>query len=154
MHKRFVAVSSVMVVCLFAALPQQIAYGQITSPSNNTFLIAGSNQEITWQSSRDSTSIVLLQYSTNGGHEWNYIGTSGIAAGSYEWVIPVGTNSFLCKVRMVKCTRKGYAQVSSTGIFSIAAVNPLSEINEVFSHRVISLSDSGKHHFNRIKWFK
>ena len=128
--------------------------GRVTSPANNSFLVAGSNQEISWNVTGDASSIVVLQYTTNGGATWNSIAPSGMAAGSYNWVIPVGTNSYLCKVRIVRYTSKGLIPVATTGNFSIANLNPYSQISAVFSHRVIALTDTTGHHFNRLWYFK
>ncbi len=154
MSNRFVAIASFLVMFALAVCCQQVAFGQITSPTNNSFLVAGSNQEITWNVKGDSSSIVVLQYTTNGGSSWNSIASSGMAAGSYNWVIPVGTNSFLCKVRIVRYTSKGLIPVSTTGNFSIANLNFYSQICAVFSRRVMALTDTTGHHFNRIKFFK
>ncbi|HQT92646.1 MAG TPA: hypothetical protein PL001_11545 [Candidatus Kryptobacter bacterium] len=154
MSRRFVAIASFLVVFALAVSCQQVAYGQVTSPANNSFLVAGSNQEISWNVTGDASSIVVLQYTTNGGATWNSIAPSGMAAGSYNWVIPVGTNSYLCKVRIVRYTSKGLIPVATTGNFSIANLNPYSQISAVFSHRVIALTDTTGHHFNRLWYFK
>ncbi len=154
MNRRFVAIASFLVITAFAASHQQVVYGQITSPATNSFLIAGANQEISWKVSHDSTSFVVLQYSTDAGYTWNTIASTGIAAGSYNWIIPVGTNSYRCKVRMVKFTRMGSIPLATTGNFSIATLNPTSYSSAVFSHRVIALTDTGGHHFNRVQFFK
>lgn len=153
MSRRFVAIASLLVISAIAVSSQQVAYGQITSPSTNSFVLAGVDQRISWNVTKDSTSIVVLQYSTDAGRNWNTIGTCGIAARSYDWIIPVAINSYLCKVRIVKYTAKGYTKVAETGNFSIARMFSLSTINEVFSHRVIALTDTSKHHFNRIQFF-
>lgn len=154
MNRRFVAIASFLVIFAIAALHQQVVYGQITSPATNSFQVAGADQQISWKVKNDSTSIVLLQYSTDGGQSWNYIASSGIAAGSYDWIIPVTINSFLCKVRIVKYTGRGFTTVATTGNFSIARMSPLSTINHVFSHRVMALTDTGTRHFNRLRFFK
>ncbi len=153
MRIRFVIIAATLVISAFAVSSRQMAYGQITSPGTNTFVLAGANQRISWNVGRDSKSIVLLQYSTDAGSTWNHIAATGIAAGSYNWVIPVTVNSFLCKVRMVKYTRREFTRVAETGNFSIARMFSYSTINEVFSHRVIALTDTSKHHYNRIQFF-
>ena len=154
MARRFVAIASFLVVSGFMLSHQQVVYGQITSPATNSFLIAGSSQKITWDFRGDPTRIVLLQFTTDGGRSWSPISSSGIAAGSYNWIIPVGTNSYLCKVRLVQFDRGQYRPLYATGIFSIARLNPRSEISSVFSHRVISLTDTTGHHFNRVRFFR
>jgi hypothetical protein len=151
---RFVAIASLLVIFAVTALHQQVAYGQITSPANNSFLIAGSNQEIVWKVSSDSTSLVVLQYSTDAGYSWNYVASTGIAAGSYNWVIPLSTNAYRCRVRLVKFTASGCIQIATSGNFSIASLDPSSQISAVFSHRVMVLADTSGHHFNRVQFFK
>ncbi len=148
------AITSLLVVLAIASSLQQVAYGQITSPAEYSNLTAGANQEITWKVKGDSACIVLLQYSTDAGLSWNYIATTGIAAGSYIWVIPVGISSYFCRVRIAKFTGAGYVQVASTGNFSIEMLNPTSGINAVFSHRVIVLLDNSKQHVGRTRFFK
>lgn len=154
-NRRFVVSASFFAVFLIVASQQRVAYGQkITSPSNNTFLAAGSDQPITWTLKKDTTSIVVLQYSVNGGWTWNYIGTTGIAAGSYDWITPVGVNAYFCLVRMVKFTQTGATTVASSGSFSIARLDPHSQISHAFTHRVISLSKSGRGHYKRHTFFR
>jgi len=149
MKKKFMAITSFLVMSAIGASQQQVVYGQIISPANNSFLTAGANQEISWRINDDSTSIVVLQYSTDAGYNWDCIASSGIAAGSYDWIIPATVNSYLCKVRIVKFTGRGETLIASSGIFSIAILDPWWSTNEVFSHRVIALTDTVKHHPHR-----
>ncbi len=154
MSRRLVVIAAVLVLFALAASNQQVVYGQITSPVTNSFLSAGSNQVISWDVKGDSTNIVVLQYTTDGGSNWNFIASTGMAARSYNWVIPVGTNSWLCKIRMVRYTKRGLIPIFTTGNFSIARLNPNSQISAVFSHRIIALTNTAGHHFNRLWYFK
>lgn len=154
MKKGFVGIASSLLFLAITGIIHQNGFGQINSPATNSFLVAGSDQKISWDVSKDSTSIVLLQYSTDAGRTWNLIASSGIAAGSYDWIVPPTINSFQCKMRMVSYSSKGFKSIASTGNFSIARVFPTSTINEVFSHRVIAVTDTGKKHYNRMRFFK
>lgn len=154
MNRRFVVIAAFLAVSALAASHDQVAQAQITSPSNNSFLTAGANQEISWKVKKDSTSIVTLQYSTDAGYSWNYIASTSIGAGTYEWIIPVGINAYSCEVRIVQFTASGYTTIASTGNFSIAILNPYTSANAVFSHRVVTLTATGKHHINRNQFFK
>ena len=136
--RTFAAMAGLLLMSAILATNGQSAYGQIISPSNNSFLTAGSNQEIAWVVNNDTTSIVVLQYSTDAGYSWNFIASTGIAAGEYQWVIPVGINSLACEVRIEKFTRSGGTTIASTRDFTITSVDRLANTNAVFSHRLIA----------------
>ncbi len=144
MNRKLLAFTSIFVILLLGDSHQQMAYGQITSPANYSYLTAGVDQEITWSVNGESPKTVLLQYSTDGGYTWNGIGSCAISSGSYDWVIPVGISSWACMVRIQKCDGKNYKTFASTGTFSIYVLNPSSGYQEVFSHRLVAPSSGGK----------
>jgi hypothetical protein len=144
MNKKSLVFTSIFVILLLGVSQQQMAYGQITSPANYSYLTAGADQEITWNVNGESPKTVLLQYSTDGGYTWNGIGSCAISSGSYDWVIPVGINSWACMVRIQKCDGKNYKTFASTGTFSINRLDPSVGCQEVFSHRLVATSSGVK----------
>lgn len=154
MKNMLMGIASLLFVCAMTGLDYKNVFGQIKSPATNSLLAAGSDQTISWDVTKDSTGIVLLQYSADDGKKWNLIASSGMAAGSYTWAIPPSINSSHCKMRIVKYSKKDFKTVASTGNFSIARMSLTSTINAVFSHRVITFANTGKRHINRIRIFK
>ncbi|HEY9165682.1 MAG TPA: hypothetical protein VIS48_05920 [Candidatus Kryptonia bacterium] len=147
MIRRIFVFASLLVILTLCISCQQTAYGQIRTPEKYSLLTAGSDQEITWNTQGDSASIILLQFSTDGGANWDYIGTSGVLAGTYNWVIPVTINSWDCMIRMEQYNGSRYETIASTGIFSINALDPSAYAQGVFSHHpIIHRSDIVRSH--------
>ncbi len=140
MIKNILSFTILFVISIFVICSYQLAYGQIKSPSSYSYLTAGNDQEITWNVNGDSASIVLLQYSSDGGSTWGYIASCGMLAGSYTWVIPVNIDSWQCMVRIEKYVGTRYVTLASTGIFSIRKIDPLMSVRGVFSHRVVDIN--------------
>ncbi len=114
-------------------------FGQITSPNFGSAVTAGSDETITWNVPVDSTAILLLQYSTDNGYSWNYLGSSGVSALSYTWHVPVGINSWNCIVRIQAYDWKsrGYLTVARSGSFSIRPLTPNYSGLEIYSHSAL-----------------
>jgi hypothetical protein len=71
----------------------------ITYPSGGDTLLAGSNSVITY-SSIGNSGYVNLDYSTDGGAEWDTIATNQLDDGDYRgWIVP-NTPSTNCKIRI------------------------------------------------------
>ena len=151
MKSRFVVIASIVVTLAFAASSGQSAFAQMISPADNSLLTAGNNELISWVVKDDTSSIVVLQYSTDDGFTWAFIASSGIAAGSYNWVIPVGINSSNCRLKIVKYTDHGYVSIAEAQHFAIMSVDPNSGVSAVFSHRVITITDKKKNHLHRFQ---
>ncbi len=137
MIRNMLSLTSLFVISSLGFFGQQTAEGQITSPADYLYLTSGTDQVITWNINGESHKTVMLQYSTDGGATWDYIGSCGISARSYDWVIPVTVNSWNCKVRIQEFDGNHYKTFASTGVFSIKSLDANSGYQEVFSHRHI-----------------
>lgn len=69
----------------------------LTSPNGGEEWVTGTVQNITWAST--NVSEVKIEYTTNGGTNWNIIANAVPSTGIYNWAIP-NTPSTTCKVRI------------------------------------------------------
>ena len=144
MKRSLMAIVVFLGIMAVAASDQQTVCGQIISPSNNSILTAGNDQVISWRPMKDSLSTVVLQYSTDGGFSWNYIASTGIAARSYDWIIPVDLGSYFCMIRMIGYNGTAYVTLATTGNFSVLTLDQRTSSSAVFSHRALALGNGGK----------
>lgn len=89
----------------------------ITYPQGGEVFIIASNPIITYTSTGTS-GYVSLDYSTDGGINWNLISSNETANGKYTWKIP-NTPSDKCKIRIKDVD--GYPSVISKGLFIIGS---------------------------------
>jgi hypothetical protein len=90
----------------------------LTAPDGGETWVVGSSQNITWVS-KSTVANVVLDYSTDGGANWNSIVSSATAsAGTYAWTVP-NTVSANCKVRVSDAANSATNSVSAKA-FSIA----------------------------------
>lgn len=90
---------------------------EVTKPNGGENFIAGTTQQITWNSTNVTT--VKIEYSTNSGLAWtliaNFVSTS---PSIYNWVVP-NTPSTQCKVRITSSTNSAIGDTSNA-IFTIS----------------------------------
>ncbi len=87
----------------------------VQSPNGGETLMAGTQQNITWQSQGEFQNI-YIQYSTHNGANWIPIATAA-NTGSYEWTVPA-LNSSQCLVRLSDTEYTNKNDVSD-GVFTI-----------------------------------
>ncbi|MFC1709566.1 hypothetical protein ACFL2J_05900 [Candidatus Omnitrophota bacterium] len=95
----------------------------ITSPDGDSIFVAGNSHNIVWDK-HDITGIsdVLLEFSYNGGSDWNYVVPAGnhlvTNSGSYGWTVDGSTISGDCKIRITD-PNESQATALSAGTFDI-----------------------------------
>jgi hypothetical protein len=73
---------------------------KILEPTAGFNWLASSQKTIKWQSSSNINNLVI-KLSTNNGVTWNIdVGTVIAAPGLYNWTIPAGINSNLCRIKI------------------------------------------------------
>ncbi|PKL78386.1 MAG: hypothetical protein CVV25_11755 [Ignavibacteriae bacterium HGW-Ignavibacteriae-4] len=103
----------------------------VTAPNGGENWCAGTTQTITWKS--DGVENVKLEYSTNGGSNWNVISASTQAStGSFSWTIPQGiTPGTTNQIRIsdaVKTTRNDLSNNSFTIVGEVSiATQPIAD---------------------------
>ncbi|MDD3804178.1 MAG: FlgD immunoglobulin-like domain containing protein, partial [bacterium] len=108
----------------FSIVPQSII---IDSPLAGDSWIIGRKYFLTW-SNIGSIATVRLQYSYNGGTDWNLIADNLSNTGSYEWTVP-NTPSLNCLVQVVNYTNTdvyGTSPVFSIPSQTIDILSPVS----------------------------
>ena len=94
----------------------------VTAPKNGDMFVAGTTQNITWNSA--NITHVKIELTTNNGATWAQISPMTPSNGLYQWVIPTGVNSSLCRVRISNAFNNGNPSAMSTGSFTINQVAP------------------------------
>ena len=82
----------------------------VTSPNGGEVWDIGSTHDITWSETGDNGSGVWLDYSTDGGNNWEEI-DSAFNNGSYSWTVPDDT-SMSCRVRVKSSKWNGGGDIS------------------------------------------
>ncbi len=92
----------------------------VTQPNGNEEWLAGSSNNITWQSGEVNN--VDIYYSTDNGTNWNKI-TTGVNAnlGTYSWSIPAGLSSSNALIKVVDSSNPAISD-SSDATFSIGTI--------------------------------
>lgn len=74
----------------------------LTSPAGGEIWNTEKPYFISWNYDNPTASYIYIEYSTDNGQNWNYIGYAPVAGteGSFEWTTPV-VNSDQCKVRIM-----------------------------------------------------
>ncbi len=98
-------------------------YLEITSPNGGEDWQEQSTHNITWSSGGDFLSQVKLDYSLDGGSNWNSIVTTWTSDGSYSWTLPdISTTSNSCLVKIRDYYQGSYGSLSdeSNNSFTIS----------------------------------
>ena len=98
-------------------------YLEITSPNGGEDWQEQSTHNITWSSGGDFLSQVKLDYSLDGGSNWNSIVTTYTSNGSYSWTLPdISTTSNSCLVKIRDYYQGSYGNLSdeSNSSFTIS----------------------------------
>ena len=82
----------------------------LTSPTDNSYLRAGDNVNITFQKS-DMVEAVKIEYSIDNGNSWNVI-TEYTTSSNYSWSIP-NINSSQCKIKVSNVINNNVNDVNS-----------------------------------------
>jgi len=101
----------------------------VTSPNGGESWHAGSTHNITWSTSGD-VGPVKIEYSLDGGSNWNTIVGSTVNSGSYAWTVPIlpSTN---CRVRISQVAG-GIPSDVSDAAFSILFVIPTIQLSRTY----------------------
>ncbi len=83
----------------------------ILSPNGGEFWAVDSDQEVKWNLSGDSNS-VMIEYSTNNGGSWETVEPDMPNSGSYVWTVP-DVNSQQCLVKITDAEHPLVSRVSS-----------------------------------------
>lgn len=111
-------VQSVSPAFTIEALPSG---GTILTPNGGEILVSTTNYDITWNS--NGTSIIDLEYSSDGGSVWQTIGQNIPATpSSFSWLVP-SLNSNNAKVRL-KNAINGLVLDESNSVFTISQPIP------------------------------
>ncbi len=97
-----------------------LSIGSITlsSPSAGEFVQSGSQKLIQWTASSNIQN-VKLEYTSNGGTNWNVITNStGASAGSFTWSVPGSLNVTNARVRITSTAASSI--IDSTSFFTIS----------------------------------
>jgi hypothetical protein len=86
-------------------------------PNVKDTLSIGATEIIKWKSS--SVNSVKLEYSINGGTDWQQIAVTVPSNGTYSWIVP-NTSSSLCKIKVSDTSRPGVFDVSDS-LFTISS---------------------------------
>jgi hypothetical protein len=96
-----------------------IARLRVTSPNGGEHWQYGKTKTITWTAVNTDT--VLIEYSTNNGTDWvKIVDSLSPAAVSFDWVIPAGITSSVCKIKITD--RNGFTDISDNP-FTIYELN-------------------------------
>ena len=88
----------------------------LTSPNGGEELITGTTHTITWGSTK--TEIIKIEYSTDGGSNWNEIVLQvNASAGSYSWTVP-DFESSECKIKITDVSDATFTDESDV-VFTI-----------------------------------
>lgn len=96
----------------------------LSNPNGGETLIANTNYAINWSSYQVGN--VKIEYTTNGGNNWNVIANSVPNVNMYTWTIPQ-VNSTNCKVRISDASNAALVSMSAA-TFTITANNGLNEL--------------------------
>jgi uncharacterized protein (TIGR02145 family) len=97
---------------VFTITAATVASINITSPAGSESWKVGSSQNITWSST--SITNVKIEYSTNGGTDWQTVAASITASlGTYSWTIPVAPST-QCNIRLSDVSNASTYSVSGT----------------------------------------
>jgi hypothetical protein len=102
----------------FTIYNQVVQQIKLTSPVGGENWQAGTSQNITWNASGITN--VKIEYTTDGGQEWNTIANNIKSTGAYGWNLP-NISSTQCKVR-ISDAADGQPSVESNAPFSIKPV--------------------------------
>ena len=97
----------------------------ITVPSGGENWSVGNSETITWTST-GSIGFVSIEYSTDGGNNWNPITASTVDNGSYPWIIPCNP-SINCLIKVCDVQDSTCCDVSAS--FTIAACCACADCN-------------------------
>ena len=98
-------------------------YLRLNSPNGGEDWQEQSTHNITWSSGGDFLSQVKLDYSLDGGSNWNSIVTTWTSDGSYSWTLPdISTTSNSCLVKIRDYYQGSYGSLSdeSNNSFTIS----------------------------------
>tara|TARA_B100001971_G_scaffold149044_1_gene138084 strand:+ start:96 stop:1382 length:1287 start_codon:yes stop_codon:yes gene_type:complete len=98
-------------------------YLRLNSPNGGEDWQEQSTHNITWSSGGDFLSQVKLDYSLDGGSNWNSIVTTYTSNGSYSWTLPdISTTSNSCLVKIRDYYQGSYGSLSdeSNNSFTIS----------------------------------
>ncbi|KPK77632.1 MAG: hypothetical protein AMJ89_02095, partial [candidate division Zixibacteria bacterium SM23_73] len=113
-------------------LPQCIWVGpprmEVTSPNGGETWLVGDSHDITWIS-EGSKADVTIEYSTNGGVDWDTVIASTSDDGVYSWDIP-NTPSTECRVK-VSDAADGDPSDMSDDNFTIASANEPPVVSDI-----------------------
>jgi len=102
---------------VFTISPQPVRSVTVMSPNGGENWLVGATNEIRWTSTNIDS--VKIEYSIDGGADWNTIISSTPSNGLYNWVVPVTTyRSDICLIR-ISNTKLGTPSDISDGNFSI-----------------------------------
>jgi hypothetical protein len=96
----------------------------LSNPNGGENLIANTNYAINWSSYQVTN--VKIEYSTNGGNNWNIIANSIPNVNMYTWTVPQ-VNSTNCKVRITDASNATLVSMSAA-TFTITANNGINEL--------------------------
>jgi hypothetical protein len=89
----------------------------VNTPGDGEVLVVGSSYDITWARQGSAVTQVKLEYSSNGGADWEIINAIAANNGIYPWTIPDALSTS-CKVR-VSDPNNANAKDESEGNFKI-----------------------------------
>ncbi|MFN3196348.1 MAG: immunoglobulin domain-containing protein [Chlorobiota bacterium] len=128
----------------------------VTAPNGGQSWCLGSSQNITWNS--DGITNVKIEYSSNGGSDWNNIVASTFASsGSFSWDIPNGLSEGSGYVIRISDADKASRNDVSNNSFSIIGDVEITEqpsADEICSGESFSMSVSVTGSGNQFQWRK
>lgn len=128
----------------------------VTAPNGGQSWCLGSSQNITWNS--DGITNVKIEYSSNGGSDWNNIvASTSAASGSFSWDIPNGLFEGSDYVIRISDADKASRNDVSNNSFSIIGDVEITEqpsADEICSGESFSMSVSVTGNGNQFQWRK
>jgi endonuclease/exonuclease/phosphatase family metal-dependent hydrolase len=104
----------------------------VTAPNGGESFAGGSTQNITWTSSNITN--VRLEYTVNGGTNWNVITSSTAAsAGSFAWTLPAVSTS-AARVRVSDTASSATDESNGTFTITISSTPAQVIINEILAN--------------------
>ncbi len=97
----------------------------LANPNGGETLLGGTNYTINWSSYQVAN--VKIEYTTNGGNNWNAIANSVPNVNSYTWAVPQ-INSTNCKVRISDAANTTLTSMSAA-TFSISSNVGMNELS-------------------------
>jgi len=94
----------------------------VLTPKDGDIYVAGTTQNITWTSANITN--VKIELTTNNGATWSQITQLTPSNGLYQWTVPNGVNSSLCRIRISNAFNNGVPSALSAGSFTINQVAP------------------------------